>query len=296
MDDPYSTEVRLWKGWTPALEDSCVHSSRFSDSDISLSETDTLKLYTDESLSVGENQSGTAESEPCSLQWFLDIETLRHKKHGRWISSVLEFERHTGETLLGLGPGLGTDWVQYARHGASVVVCSPTSEHLSLVRRNFELRQLPGSFLHAPTPQLPVNDASIDVVCMNSLPEEAPEQQRLISEVYRVLKPGGKVLCVVPAYYDIDLWRRLLHPWHYWWNYWRKGINRPSQTYTGRQLRKKFEPFVEFRVHKRHLRRADVPHLWRILSLTCLERLIGRVLILKAFKPLSAAIPSSLAA
>jgi hypothetical protein len=38
------------------------------------------------------------------------------------------------------------------------------------------------------------------------------------------------------------------------------------------------------------------PHLWRWLPLPLLERLLGRVLVIKAFKPLSAAIPNTQAA
>ena len=64
----------------------------------------------------------------------------------------------------------------------------------------------------------------------------------------------------------------------------------------GRQLRRLFQRFVEQRVHKRQLRRAEVPHLWRWVPLPLLERVLGRVLVLKAFKPLSAAIPTQAAA
>ena len=70
--------------------------------------------------------------EPYSLQWFLGIEHLRHDRYARWLPSCLEFNKHAGETLLGLGIGLGTDWVQYARHGAAVVVCSPSPMRNSL--------------------------------------------------------------------------------------------------------------------------------------------------------------------
>ena len=58
--------------------------------------------------------------EPYTLQWFLDIESHRHGRRGRWIPRLLEFAKHSGDTLLGLGNGLGTDWLQYARHGAAV--------------------------------------------------------------------------------------------------------------------------------------------------------------------------------
>jgi hypothetical protein len=39
-----------------------------------------------------------------------------------------------------------------------------------------------------------------------------------------------------------------------------------------------------------------VPHIWRWAPLSILERLMGRILVLKAFKPLSAAISTTAAA
>src|SRR5262249_46470476 len=75
-----------------------------------------------------------AGPEPYTLQWFLDIEHQRHGREGRWLPRLLEFAKHRGDTLLGLGDGLGTDWLQYARHGASVIVCSRTAAQLALVR------------------------------------------------------------------------------------------------------------------------------------------------------------------
>ena len=48
-----------------------------------------------------------------------------------------------------------------------------------------------------------------------------------------------------------------------------------------------FYRFVEHRTHKRHLRRSDLPHVWRWLPLPVLERMLGRMLVHKAFKPLA---------
>ena len=158
------------------------------------------------------------EAEPYSLQWFENIETLRHGRQGRWIPRLLEFTKHPGETLLCLGHGLGTDWLQYARHGASVVVCSPAQSQLGLVKRNFELRGLTGRFVHASPSALPMETASIDVACLVGLLEIAPEPAAVIDEVYRVLKPGGKVFAVTPACFDVEFWQRCVFFWNRWLN------------------------------------------------------------------------------
>src|SRR5262245_47593129 len=114
------------------------------------------RLYAWEALRPANGPESAERSEPYTLQWFLNIETQRHGRQGRWIPRLLEFAKHSGETLLGLGNGLGTDWLQYARRGAAVVVCSPSADYLALSRRNFELRGLNGRFVHAPPTALPL--------------------------------------------------------------------------------------------------------------------------------------------
>jgi SAM-dependent methyltransferase len=288
MDGSYSSKLRLWEGWLPPRLHSATpgrglagphHPEQFAE-----------RLFAAEALQDG--RAGREGAEPFSLQWFLDVENVRLGRHGRWVPRLLEFAKHRGEVLLGLGNGLGTDWAQYARHGAEVVACSPSAELLGLVRRNFELRGLGGAFLHASPAALPLESATIDVACVSGLLHEVEDPQALVAEVYRALKPGGKVLALVPARYDVDFWCRWCLPWYGW----RRRAAPAGARFSGRGLRRLFGQFVEPRVYKRHLRRADVPHPWRWVPLPLLERLYGRFLVIKAFKPLSAAMAAPLAA
>jgi SAM-dependent methyltransferase len=291
MADSYSSKLQIWEGWVPAVvkgqpppSPSFRHPPEFAD-----------RLYEGEALHTDAPQPREG-AEPFTLQWYLDIEDIRHSRRGGWLPRLLEFAKHRGETLLGLGNGLGTDWVQYARHGAEVVACSPSAEQLALIRRNFELRGLGGKFLHASPAALPLEAASIDVVCVTSLLHEISDPRAVVEEVYRVLKPGGKVLAVTPARYDVDFWGRRCLPWGRWLRPRYRGVLPPHVCFTAQSLRHLFDRFVEPRVHKRHLRRRDVPRLWRWLPLPLLERLVGRVLVFKAFKPLSAAMALQVAA
>lgn len=295
MADSYSSKVQLWEGWMPALAKGPAppaeehrpiltrhYRLEFAD-----------RLYAGETLYAnGRIHEG---AEPFTLQWFLDIENARHSRQGRWIPRLLEFVKHSGETLLGLGNGLGTDWIQYARHGAEVIACCPAAEQLALIQRNFALRGLNAVFLHANPRTIPLESASIDVACIANLLEDVPDPSAVIEEIYRLLKPGGKVLAVMPARFDLDFWRRRFLPWHAWLRP-RTLPSTEAASFSARILRQLFGRFVELRVYKRQLRRSEVPHLWRWLPHPLLERMLGRLLILKAFKPLSAAIPMPLAA
>jgi SAM-dependent methyltransferase len=294
MAESSSSKLQIWDGWVPSLvkgpgpppagervAPGWQASAAYADN-----------LYEWESLRTGLRPRVCAE--PFSLQWFLEIESARHGRYGAWIPRLLEFTRHSGERLLGLGDGLGTDWVQYARHGAMVTAASPYAERLALAQRNFELRGLNGVFLHADPAALPLETASIDVVCLTGLLADARAPQAVVEEVYRVLKPGGKVLAVTPARYDLDFWRRCFLPWSAWLR--PRPRIAPGQRFSARGLRTLFGRFAEPRVSRRHLRKGEVPHLWRWLPHPLLERLLGRVLIFKAFKPLTAAMSLQAAA
>jgi SAM-dependent methyltransferase len=228
-------------------------------------------------------------AEPYTLSWFEQVERQRYARQGYWLPKVLEFNRHAGEKVLGLGDGLGTDWLQYARQGAQVMACHPVQEQLELVRRNFDLRGQAGRFLHATAHALPLDGSSIDVICIHGQVTESA----VIDELYRVLRPGGKVIVVVPAKYDAAFWYDAFFPWRRL--YADRPVVEPSGSATGSALRREFARFVEHRVYKRHLRRANLPPLWRFYPLSVMERLVGQMLIMKAFKPLSAALTAPVA-
>ncbi len=237
--------------------------------------------------------------EPLSLPWYLELEQVRHHRQGRWLPKLLEFGKHQGEKLLGLGDGLGSDLVRYAQAGAEVTVVSSHLEQLSLIRRNFELRGLFGSFVHASPTNMPLESSSIDVVCLLGLLHDVDDPSALIDEVYRVLKPGGKLLTVVPAHFDIHYWSRLFLLGRTREECCPRSsdmLHSPRRRFTSRSLRHLLSKFPDCRVWKRHLRRAEVPHLWRWIPLSLLERLGGRLLVFKGFKPVSAARMEQLAA
>src|SRR5262245_13530296 len=122
MAEPTSGKLQIWEGWTPSSPGArpCP-TPPISPLQLQLSPDYAHHLYASETLGSPSAQPHDS-AEPYSLQWFLGIEALRHGRYAKWLPSALEFSKHAGETLLGVGTGLGTDWVQYARNGASVIV------------------------------------------------------------------------------------------------------------------------------------------------------------------------------
>jgi len=239
------------------------------------------------------NRRPASDFEPYTLEWYRQIEERRYVRHGRWIPRLLEFQRHRGERILCLGDGLGTDWARFAEAGAVVHHCTASAAQLAIVRRNFELRQLTGQFMHAPAAALPISDNVMDVVLVAGLNRGTEPIEPLIAEIYRVLRPGGKIIAVVPAKFNARWWQNLWFPWN---RLLEKQPPRTDGLYSASALKKLFDRFSDLAIHKRHLRRSELPHLWRWMLLPLLERIMGRFLVLKAFKPVSSAIPSVTAA
>jgi len=287
MADVIPRKLQLWDGWAAAAGSSSTGSSRASVASVA----ETLSR-----VEVFQPRGRLLlEGEPFTLPWFLGIERRRFGRHGRWIPRTLEFHKHEGETVLCVGGSLGSDWVQYARHGAEVHVLAPSPSSAQAMRQHFESRNLKARFPVPSGAGFPVESASVDVLVLNFVETPASNLDGLANEVYRVLRPGGKMILLARAWWDIEAW------WG-WVPFFRKlgpcsVIDPVGQTqFTARTLSKAFPNLTEQRSTRRHLRRAEVPHICRVLPLPILERLFGRVLIFKGFKPVSAALPIAAAA
>jgi len=247
-------------------------------------------LATRELLRPPARRRGDRELDPFSRAWFEELELKRYTRHGAWLPRLLEFSRHAGESLVMLGPGLGTDALQYLRHGTRVTLCVTPADYPDVVRRNFDFRGASADFAHVAAGEpLPFARGAFDLAYLNALHDRADPDRlaRTVAELYRVLKPGGKVLALFPARFDAGYWQDFVLPLQHW--YWRRPPDPASGArQTARGLRRVFGRFADARVAKRHLRRTELPHAWRLLPLSLLERLLGRVLVFRAFKPLTA--------
>jgi arsenite methyltransferase len=101
-----------------------------------------------------------------------------------------------GEVVLDLGSGGGIDVLLSARRvapGGRVYGLDMTDEMLELARRNqAEAGVENAEFLKGEIEDVPLPDGHVDVVISNCVINLSTEKRRVISEAFRVLKPGGR--------------------------------------------------------------------------------------------------------
>ena len=101
-----------------------------------------------------------------------------------------------GETVLDLGSGGGIDVILSARRvgtAGKAYGLDMTDEMLELARRNADEAGVTNvEFLKGHIEQIPLPDASIDVVISNCVINLSTDKPAVIAETARVLRPGGR--------------------------------------------------------------------------------------------------------
>jgi ubiquinone/menaquinone biosynthesis C-methylase UbiE len=133
---------------------------------------------------------------PGSKEFYEEVERYRYETQP-FMRKLMEFDNFRGKRLLEIGCGLGTDLLQFARGGAQVTGIDLTPASIELVKKRFALYGLPVRAQVADAERLPFSDNSYDAVYSFGVLHHTPNTQKSIDEVYRVLKPGGRIIIML---------------------------------------------------------------------------------------------------
>jgi len=132
-----------------------------------------------------------SDAEMGTPEFFDLVEAHRYAKEWH-IPDAADFSGARGLSVLEIGCGLGTDGAQFAKAGARYTGVDLTEAAIDLARRRFEISGLAGTFQVADAENLGFGDASFDRVYSHGVLHHTPDTARAISEIHRVLKPGGQ--------------------------------------------------------------------------------------------------------
>ena len=104
---------------------------------------------------------------------------------------------HQGQSVLDVGCGAGLDSLLAARRvgpSGKVIGVDYTPEMIDKARRNAALVGIENvEFIQADATALPLDGDSVDVVLTNGVFNLCTDKPRMLAEIHRVLRPGGRL-------------------------------------------------------------------------------------------------------
>jgi len=160
-------------------------------------------------------QSGLSQ-EAERRRYFEEISRKRFQGREWHVPMVAKFDSFRGKDVLEIGCGVGTDGIEFARNGANYVGVDLTPNAVELTRERFKVFGVAGQVEVANAEEgLPLPDASVDHVYSFGVIHHSPTPEKIISEIYRVLRKGGTFTVMlynrssVNYYIEIMFLRRL---------------------------------------------------------------------------------------
>jgi SAM-dependent methyltransferase len=125
----------------------------------------------------------------------------------RYLPQVVDFSAYQGKRLLEVGCGVGIDLVRFARAGAIVTGVDLAEVAIDLARKNVALDGLTADLRIMNGEDLEFEDGSFDVAYAHGVLQYTVDAPRMISELHRVVRPGGEAILMV---YNKYSWLSLL--------------------------------------------------------------------------------------
>ncbi len=143
------------------------------------------------------------------LAWFRAIAQTRYELE----PCILEFAgfgEAKGLRILEIGVGAGSDFLEWCRHAQHATGVDLTEAGIALTRERLELEGVSRdryTLRTADAEALPFADATFDIVYSWGVLHHTPETAAAYREVFRVLKPGGKMRSMI---YHVPSWTGLM--------------------------------------------------------------------------------------
>jgi ubiquinone/menaquinone biosynthesis C-methylase UbiE len=125
-------------------------------------------------------------------RYFEEISQNRYQRREWHVPTVAKFEAYRGKDLLEIGCSIATDGLEFARRGANYTGVDLTPHSIELAQERFALFGVKGKFVTVNAEEkLPFPDGTFDHAYSFGVIHHSPDPNRIVREIYRVLKPGG---------------------------------------------------------------------------------------------------------
>jgi ubiquinone/menaquinone biosynthesis C-methylase UbiE len=114
-----------------------------------------------------------------------------------YMHATFDFEKFEGKKVLDLGCGGGIDSAEFIRNGATVVSADFSQTAVETTQSLLKEANLPAQVVQADATALIFEDNTFDCVYSFGVLHHIPHVEKALSEIKRVLKPGGRVMAML---------------------------------------------------------------------------------------------------
>jgi SAM-dependent methyltransferase len=172
---------------------------------------DVRRWWTDNPMTY--DWRGEIAHEPGSPEHLAEVERrflgeawFAQRPGTRPFSSLIPLEELRGKDVLEIGCGTGVHTKLLAEAGAHVAAVDLTPTAVELTTRRLELAGLSADVREADAESLPFESASFDFAWSWGVIHHSSDTNRVIAEIARVLRPGGRLAFMVYHRTSITFW------------------------------------------------------------------------------------------
>jgi len=158
--------------------------------------------------------------QPCNIKhssyevgtrvYFEEVEKRKYFVESH-IPTFAEFEKWKGKKVLEIGCGIGTDAVNFAKHGADYTGIELSNVSLELTKKRFDVFGLTGAFFNIDAQDLDALSTvgrDFDLIYSFGVIHHSPNPQKIIDNCLQLLKPDGGMLKLMV--YAENSWKKIM--------------------------------------------------------------------------------------
>ena len=138
--------------------------------------------------------------------FFRQLDEYRYDKLN-YLPRLVNFSSYKGKDLLEVGCGAGIDLVRFALAGANITGIDLSRTALDLSRRNLDQNGCVADLQIMNGECMEFEDNRFDVVYAHGVLQYTADTEKMVTEIHRVLKPGGEAILMV---YNRNSWLNLM--------------------------------------------------------------------------------------
>jgi ubiquinone/menaquinone biosynthesis C-methylase UbiE len=146
-----------------------------------------------------------AEGEAGTQSYFRSLLASR-TEYAPWMEEELAYAATRDRDVLDVGCGQGIDVARFAAAGARATGIDLTPRHVELATAHVAAIGLDATIVQGDAEELPFADASFDRVSSNGVLHHTPRFEVALTEIHRVLRPGGEAQIVVYNRNSLHYW------------------------------------------------------------------------------------------